>query len=80
MFDPTSPIHRRDLLAYSAAFGGALLAGRHRPPRPTRSPRRESGIPLKKSINLWAFPYPRADDPRASACGSPRTPASTASS
>ena len=42
-----------------------------------RSPKRYR---MKKSINLWAFPYPAADDACASACNSPRTPASTASS
>lgn len=47
MFDPT----RRDLFAYSAAvFGAARTSGAVEPPR------KKYGF--KKSINLWAFPYP----------------------
>lgn len=49
-------LDRRELLAYAAAFGPALLAGSSsaaQPARPPASPRR-----MKKSINLWAFPYP----------------------
>jgi L-ribulose-5-phosphate 3-epimerase len=53
MFDPTSPLHRRELLAYSAA--AALLAGTTvtaDEPKPGRK-----RYAMKKSINLWAFPY-----------------------
>jgi hexulose-6-phosphate isomerase len=53
MFDPTSPLHRRELLAYSAA--AALLAGTTATaadPKPARK-----RYAMKKSINLWAFPY-----------------------
>jgi hexulose-6-phosphate isomerase len=53
MFDPTSPLHRRELLAYSAA--AALLAGTTASadvPKPARK-----RYAMKKSINLWAFPY-----------------------
>src|SRR5687767_3079076 len=58
MFDPTSPLHRRDLLAYSAAFGGAILAGGSAPAAdPKDGPRKRYA--MKKSINLWAFPYPQ---------------------
>jgi hexulose-6-phosphate isomerase len=60
MFDPTSPPHRRDLLAYSAAFGSAVLAGTSlgQEPKPARDgPRKRYN--MKKSINLWAFPYPQ---------------------
>lgn len=57
MFDPTSPLHRRDLLAYSAAFGGALLAAGTAPAaEPKAGPRKRYA--MKKSINQWAFPYP----------------------
>src|SRR5947208_11837372 len=57
MFDPTSPIHRRDLLAYSAAFGGSFFAGGTAPAAdPKANPRKR--YDMKKSINQWAFPYP----------------------
>ena len=55
MFDPTSPLHRRELLAYSAA--AALLTGSTATgadPKPAGRKR----YAMKKSINLWAFPYP----------------------
>jgi len=53
MFAPPSPLHRRELLAYSAA--AALLAGGTASadePKPARK-----RYAMKKSINLWAFPY-----------------------
>ena len=54
MYDPTSPAFpRRDLLA--AAVGTALLAG-DAAAQPQARPAKHPG--LKKSINLWAFPYP----------------------
>jgi len=55
---------RRELLAYTAAFGGAFLASQglvsraQSPasrPVPGEAPRRYD---MKKSINMWAFPYP----------------------
>ena len=64
---------RREMLAYTAAFGGAFLAangmahaedtgdkasgGGTKPARKPkfRAPKRYA---MKKSINLWAFPYP----------------------
>jgi len=55
MVDPSSPLHRRELLAYSAA--AALLAGTTATgadPKPAARKR----YAMKKSINLWAFPYP----------------------
>jgi L-ribulose-5-phosphate 3-epimerase len=57
MFDPTSPVGRRELLAYSAAMGTALLAGSataadQKPAAPHKR------YAMKKSINLWAFPFP----------------------
>ncbi|HKB01865.1 MAG TPA: sugar phosphate isomerase/epimerase family protein [Gemmataceae bacterium] len=57
MFDPTSPLHRRDLLALSAAAGAALLSAGSTPGAdPKRVPRKRYA--MKKSINQWAFPYP----------------------
>jgi L-ribulose-5-phosphate 3-epimerase len=60
MFDPTSPLGRRELLAYSAAFGSAFLAGttlgdESKPAKDVPRKRYD----MKKSINLWAFPYPQ---------------------
>jgi hexulose-6-phosphate isomerase len=53
----TSGMDRRELLSY-AAFGSAVLAGSQRPAMavaPSQPPKR---FAMKKSINLWAFPYP----------------------
>lgn len=51
------PIDRRDLLALSAAFGSAFVAGPAGAKAPELiGPRKK--YPFKKSINLWAFPYP----------------------
>jgi hexulose-6-phosphate isomerase len=64
-----SPLSRRELLAYTAAFGSSFMAaqglaaepGAEAPqaePRPAPSgPRKQ--YPMKKSINLWALPYPQ---------------------
>ena len=52
-----SSIERRQLLAY-AAFGAAAITGSKQAKAaeaPTAKPRRYD---MKKSINLWAFPYP----------------------
>jgi len=60
---------RRELLTYSAVFGSSLLAagrlrgeaaaGTKKPQRrPLRSKPASRRYPMKKSINLWAFPYP----------------------
>lgn len=59
---------RRDLVAYSAAFGAAFLArpglaAAQRNITPSKPQRRPSGATprryaMKKSINMWAFPYP----------------------
>lgn len=56
-------LDRRELLAYSAAFGSAFLAaqglGQADETKPkTASPPQGKTYPFKKSINLWAFPYP----------------------
>ncbi|HEX3148655.1 MAG TPA: sugar phosphate isomerase/epimerase family protein [Gemmataceae bacterium] len=53
MFDPTTS--RRQLLAASAAMIGAAALGVDPPPAPA-APRKR--YPFKKSINLWAFPFP----------------------
>ncbi len=60
-------LSRRELMAYCAAFGPSFLAAQGLLPRAEaagarprsgrqRRPRRR--YPMKKSINLWAFPYP----------------------
>ena len=63
--DKTS-LGRRELLAYTAAFGSAFLAGQgllgseaaaKESPRPAAAPKRR--YDMKKSINMWAFPYPQ---------------------
>jgi hexulose-6-phosphate isomerase len=54
-------LDRRELLAYSAAFGSAFLAaqGLAADPAPTKArPAEGKKYPFLKSINLWAFPYP----------------------
>ena len=66
---PSPRLPRRELLAYSAAFGASFVAAqglgaeqdRQPPaPRPDKSP--PAAAPrrydMQKSINLWAFPYP----------------------
>lgn len=57
---PESALRRRDLLSY-AAFGGAALASATNASSASAAddesaPRRKYA--MKKSINLWAFPYP----------------------
>ena len=54
---PTPPLDRRELLTYSAALGSAFLAGPAPAADPSPAPPRKR-YPMKKSINLWAFPYP----------------------
>lgn len=57
---------RRELLSYSAAFGTAFLARNglsaadeaSTPIRQTATARAGKRYKMKKSINLWAFPYP----------------------
>jgi len=51
------PVDRRELLALSAALGTAFLAG---PSAAAEQPKAAPAkrYPFKKSINLWAFPYP----------------------
>lgn len=64
--DQNGGLGRRELLAYTAALGTTILAGpqlvrgaettRSKPrPKPVQGARRYD---MKKSINMWAFPYP----------------------
>lgn len=69
--EPFPPLSRREWLAYSAALGSAFLAAQglaaesqSNDPVESPPPRPASGAPpkrydMKKSINLWALPYPR---------------------
>lgn len=56
---------RRELLAYSAAFGSSFLAtqgligAESDSQRAVRAPAKPRRYEMKKSINLWAFPYPQ---------------------
>jgi hexulose-6-phosphate isomerase len=54
---PIPPLDRRELFAASAALGGAFLAGPAPAADPKPAPPRKK-YAMKKSINLWAFPYP----------------------
>ena len=59
-FDPSQSFGRRELLS-SAAFGGALFAMQSSEVRAGDSglaPQPQRRLNMKKSINLWAFPYP----------------------
>ena len=53
---------RRELLAYSAVFGSAFVARQGLAAAPAPSAQATQALPaadsMKKSINLWAFPYP----------------------
>ena len=57
---------RRELLAYSAALGGAFMTGNgviHAQYSGKEAPEKQTDHPgkkynMKKSINMWAFPYP----------------------
>ncbi len=57
-------LSRREVLAYTAAFGSAFVArqglAEEAPQAETASPPAPAGkrYPMKKSINLWALPYP----------------------
>jgi len=61
-----SDLGRRELLTYAAAFGTAflarqgLVAGEEAQPSARPASRRKGGprYDMKKSINLWAFPFP----------------------
>ena len=68
----TDSLSRREILAYSAAFGSAFLAAQgiaaaddpkaNKEEKPKEAPAaKEPGkkYEMKKSINLWAFPYPQ---------------------
>ena len=57
-------LSRRELLAYSAAFGSAFVAAQGLGAEPgdvpaaSRAPTPAKRYEMKKSINLWALPYP----------------------
>ncbi len=56
-------LSRRELMAYCAAFGPAFVAAQGLLPREAAArdeppPAARRRYPMKKSINLWAFPYP----------------------
>ena len=60
-----SVLGRRELLAYTAAFGTTFLAGQGLLPAESPAAEQEAApaaVPkrydMKKSINMWAFPYP----------------------
>ena len=55
MSGPYMPIDRRKVLAGSAMAATALLTGAEKEETAVAKPRRYA---MKKSINLWAFPYP----------------------
>lgn len=55
MSGPYMPIDRRKVLAGSAMAATALLTGAGKEEAAVAKPRRYE---MKKSINLWAFPYP----------------------
>jgi hexulose-6-phosphate isomerase len=58
-----SRVPRRDMLAMAAAFGSSVLAGHQAaaeaatPASPRKKPTSRR-YAMKKSINMWAFPYP----------------------
>lgn len=62
--DPRTGLSRRELLAYASVFGPAFLAAQGlieaapsgQADSEARGPRRRYA--MKKSINMWAFPYP----------------------
>jgi L-ribulose-5-phosphate 3-epimerase len=55
---PTDSLKRRDLLAY-AAFGGTAIASSVRgAEQRVEAEQKRKRYDMKKSINLWAFPYP----------------------
>jgi L-ribulose-5-phosphate 3-epimerase len=56
-------LNRRELLAYSAAFGSAFIAAQglgrpHAAESRSQPPTAARRYEMKKSINLWALPYP----------------------
>ena len=64
----TGPLGRRELLAYTGAFGAAFLAGQgllsSADAADDVAAKPAAGKPgkrydMKKSINMWAFPYPK---------------------
>lgn len=64
---PEGGLSRRELLAYTAAFGSSFLAAQGLAATDAIAPPASGGIrkepskryDMKKSINLWALPYPK---------------------
>jgi len=59
----SSKLSRRELMAYSAAFGSTFMAAQGLAADPPTKTQPEPDAPskrydMKKSINLWALPYP----------------------
>lgn len=57
----TSQLDRREMLGLTAMFGSAFLAAQGLAPREAAAqdkPPARKRYDMKKSINLWAFPYP----------------------
>jgi hexulose-6-phosphate isomerase len=62
--NPFGALSRREAMAYAATFGSAFLAAQglaaDEGPPPAAAPERPAKrYPMKKSINLWALPYPQ---------------------
>lgn len=62
--DSFPQLGRRELLAYTAAFGSSFLAAQglaaEEPEEtPRQKPKPGKRYHMKKSINMWAFPYPQ---------------------
>ena len=57
---PFGPISRRSAIGSALALGAGLLAAPAADAQPSPAPRpRGKRYDMKKSINLWAFPYPQ---------------------
>jgi hexulose-6-phosphate isomerase len=61
--NPFGALTRREALAYAATFGSAFLAAQglaaDEGPQPAAAKRPAKRYDMKKSINLWALPYPQ---------------------
>jgi hexulose-6-phosphate isomerase len=62
-FDPSAFFSRRDMLGAATGIGALASAAGQRAAAaetPAASPSAAKAYPFRKSINLWAFPYPQA--------------------